>query len=206
MAKRKASTKKKASGASRASGRSARGRASSRRTAGGSRGRARKPQDAIQLLKSDHREVQQLFDQFEKARAPKQQQLAEQICRMLAVHAQIEEEIFYPAAREALRDADLVDEAEVEHASAKDLIAQIEDAAGDDKFEARVKVLGEYVRHHVKEEESEMFKQLQGRKLDLQALGERLLQRKMELMGEAGGAMAGAAMDDNGGAAQGSRS
>ena len=85
--------------------------------------------------------------------------MAEQICQMLTVHATIEEELFYPAAREALgEDADLVDEADIEHASAKELIAQIEGSSPeDDHFDARVKVLGEYIDHHVKEEEGEMF-------------------------------------------------
>jgi hemerythrin superfamily protein len=147
--------------------------------------------DAIKLLKQDHREVERLVDEFERARAPKKAQLAEEICRQLTVHARIEEEIFYPAAREALKEEDLVDEAEVEHQSAKDLIAQIRGSSGDEKFEARVKVLGEYVKHHVREEEKEMFAQLQKRKIDLQALGEQLMQRKQELLG-----MGDAALDD----------
>jgi hemerythrin superfamily protein len=140
--------------------------------------------DAIKLLKQDHREVERLVDEFERARAPKKAQIAEEICRQLTVHAQIEEEIFYPAAREALKEEDLVDEAEVEHQSAKDLIAQIQGGSTEDeKFEARVKVLGEYVKHHVREEEKEMFAQLQKRKIDLQALGEQLMRRKQELLG-----------------------
>lgn len=186
---------KRASGSRTRSGRAAAsGRGSAARSASSSRRRASaRTQDAIKLLKQDHREVEQLFDQFERARANRKQELAEQICQMLTVHAQIEEEIFYPAARQALKKADLVDEATVEHQSAKDLIAQIQGASGaDDLFEAKVKVLGEYIRHHVKEEESEMFKQLNSRKIDLDALGEQLLSRKQQLLGLADGSPAGA--------------
>jgi hemerythrin-like domain-containing protein len=102
----------------------------------------------------------------------------------LKIHTAIEEEIFYPAAREALKDDDLLDEAEVEHASAKDLIAQIEAGSpADDKWDAKVKVLSEYIKHHVKEEQNEMFPQVKKTKLDLKALGALLLQRKEELAG-----------------------
>ena len=113
--------------------------------------RRAKPQDAIQLLRADHRKVQDLFDQFEKARGDdRKAELAQEICTELKVHAQIEEEIFYPAAREVLKEQDLIDEAAVEHASAKDLIAQIEQAQiGDELFDAKVTVLGEYIKHHV---------------------------------------------------------
>jgi hemerythrin superfamily protein len=100
------------------------------------------------------------------------------------VHATIEEEVFYPAAREALgEDADLVDEADIEHASAKELIAQIEGSSPeDDHFDARVKVLGEYIDHHVKEEEGEMFPKVKKAKLDTAALGTALVARKEELI------------------------
>jgi hemerythrin superfamily protein len=151
--------------------------------------------DAIRLLKQDHREVEKLIDEFERARSPKKAQIAAEICRQLGVHAQIEEEIFYPAARAALKSEDLVDEAEVEHRTAKDLIAQIQGGADDGKFEARVQVLGEYVKHHVREEEKEMFAQLQPRKIDLVELGARLMQRKQELLGRAGDGAA-STMDD----------
>jgi hemerythrin superfamily protein len=106
---------------------------------------------------------------------------------MLVVHTTLEEEIFYPAAREALGDEDdLIDEAAVEHASAKDLIAQIQSSdPNDDLYDAKVKVLGEYIDHHVKEEESEMFPKVRKTELDLKSLGESLMQRKEELMGEA---------------------
>ena len=110
----------------------------------------------------------------------------------LTVHAQIEEEIFYPALREAIKETDLLDEAEVEHASAKDLIAQIEEAADvDDMFDAKVIVLGEYIDHHVKEERNEMFvKARAARGLDLVALREQLEIRKEELMSELAGSTA----------------
>jgi hemerythrin-like domain-containing protein len=99
------------------------------------------------------------------------------------VHAQIEEEIFYPAAREAMKDQDLLDEAEVEHASAKELIAQIEAMqAGQELFDARVTVLGEYIRHHVKEEQNEIFPKLKKADIDLKGLGAQLAERKQALM------------------------
>lgn len=144
------------------------------------------PQDAIQLLRADHRKVQALFDQFEKARGDdKKAELAQEICAELKVHAQIEEEIFYPAARKALKEQDLIDEATVEHASAKDLIAQIEQArAGDELFDAKVTVLGEYIKHHVKEEQNELFPQVKKTKLDLKALGRELAERKDALTAE----------------------
>ena len=143
-------------------------------------------QDALALLKADHELVENLFDKFEKAQTDEQKDtLAEQICTELTIHAQIEEEIFYPAVREAIDDEDVMDEADVEHASAKDLIAQIEESqAGDDKFDAKVMVLGEYIRHHVKEEESEMFPQVRKSDLDLKALGSEMAARKAELQSE----------------------
>ena len=142
--------------------------------------------DAISLLTQDHREVSKLFDAFEREESDKAE-TATRVCRMLTVHAMIEEEIFYPAAREALADEgdDLLDEAEVEHASAKELIAQIEAEGQDgDLFEAKVKVLGEYVRHHVKEEESELFPKVKAAELDLNALGKELENRKTALLSE----------------------
>ena len=143
--------------------------------------------DALQLLRADHKRVQSLFDDFEKARSPdRKKQLAEEICRELTVHAQIEEEVFYPAAREVLRSDELLNEAVVEHATAKALIAQIEQGdASDPLVEARVTVLGEYVRHHVKEEHNELFPKVRDTRLDLKALGAALEARKAELLGEA---------------------
>lgn len=145
---------------------------------------ARRPQDAIALLRADHTLVEDLFDQFEKARnASRKQTLATQICLELKFHTQIEEEILYPAARQVLpKEADLLDEANVEHASAKDLIEQIEAGKpGEDYWEAKVTVLGEYVKHHVKEEQNELFPKVRKTKLDLKALGEQLRVRKEEL-------------------------
>lgn len=148
----------------------------------------RRAANAITLLKADHTAVQELFDKYEKTRSDdRKAALAEQICNELKVHTQIEEEIFYPAVREAIRDQDLLDEATVEHASAKDLIAQIEEGKpGDDLFDAKVTVLGEYVKHHVKEEQNELFPKVRKTKLDLQELGEKLQARKEELMGALG--------------------
>jgi hemerythrin superfamily protein len=142
--------------------------------------------DAISLLKQDHQEVSALFEKYESAEDEKSE-IAAEVCNLLTVHARIEEEIFYPAAREALESdqdgEDLLDEAEVEHATAKELIAQIEAANGADHlFDAKVKVLGEYVKHHVKEEESELFPKLKNAKLDLETLGKQLKARKTELL------------------------
>jgi hemerythrin superfamily protein len=149
--------------------------------------------DACSLLDTDHRNVKKMFKEYEElthSRAAsvqqKKRELANQICMELTVHAQIEEEIFYPALREALSETDLLDEAEVEHASAKDLIAQIEGAADvDDMFDAKVIVLGEYIDHHVKEERNEIFvKARAARGLDLVAMRDQLTARKEELMEE----------------------
>jgi hypothetical protein len=157
----------------------------------GSRSRA-STGNALSLLKEDHARVKALFERFEKARGEEQKsKLAETICTELKIHAQIEEEIFYPAAREALEDEELLDEAQVEHESAKQLIAQIEGSGpSGELFDAKVKVLGEYVMHHVKEEEGELFREVRGTDLDLAALGEQLKQRKEQLQSrEQGGPM-----------------
>ena len=144
--------------------------------------------DATTLLAKDHKDVKALFKRYEKltkaeADGSERQELAEQICQMLTVHATIEEEIFYPAVREAEVDEDLLDEAEVEHASAKDLIGQIQSMSPDDDlYDAKVTVLGEYVAHHVKEEEGEIFPKASKAELDLVELGERLKARKEELV------------------------
>ena len=150
-----------------------------------------KSQDAITLLTDDHKKVQKLFKEFEKLVKQEddegKDELAQQICAELTIHAQIEEEIFYPAAREAIEEQDMLDEAEVEHASAKELIEQIESMrAGEELFDAKVTVLGEYVNHHIKEEQDQMFPKVKKAKVDLEALGEELLQRKEELMAEMG--------------------
>jgi hemerythrin superfamily protein len=115
--------------------------------------------------------------------SPDRQALAQRICRMLTVHATIEEEFFYPAARQAGVDPDLLDEANVEHASVKTLIAQIESASPDDRlYDAKVKVLGEYVRHHVQEEESELFQECRRKKMDLYGIVMPMATRRAELM------------------------
>lgn len=146
-----------------------------------------KPDDAIKLLKGDHKEVKTLFKQYaDLDDDDEKQSLADKICLALTVHAQIEEEIYYPAAREAIDDDDLLDEAEVEHASAKQLIAEIQAMkAGDRLFDAKVTVLGEYIDHHVEEEEKEMFPESRDSDLDLKALGAQLAARKSELLTEA---------------------
>ena len=144
--------------------------------------------DAIELLKADHEEVDKLFKEYELlADGAKddtaRRDLSTQICGMLAVHAMIEEEIFYPAARAAKVDSALLDEATIEHGSAKHLIAEIGAAqASDSLYDARVKVLGEYIRHHVKEEEGQLFPACRKSEMDLEAVGVRLEKRKAQLM------------------------
>ncbi len=149
---------------------------------------ASRPADAIKLLKDDHKEVKAYFKQYESLEDDAEKQaLADKICLALTVHAQIEEEIYYPATREAIDDDDLLDEAEVEHASAKQLIAEIQAMkAGDRLFDAKVTVLGEYIAHHVEEEEGEMFPESRDSDLDLKTLGVQLADRKAELMAQAG--------------------
>jgi hemerythrin superfamily protein len=146
--------------------------------------------DAIKLLTADHREVKSLFQDYQKlvdhdAEDEEKQPIAEQICAMLTVHAQIEEELFYPAAKEAIKAPDLIDEARVEHASAKDLIAQLRESdPSDELYDAKVKVLGELIDHHVEEEEGEMFPKVRDSGLDLQVLGLAMASRKEDLMAE----------------------
>jgi hemerythrin superfamily protein len=150
------------------------------------------PIDATELLKSDHDKVKQLFDEYEskaEENAPEEerQQLARQICNALSVHASIEEEIFYPVAREAIEETDLLDEASVEHAIAKDLIEQIENMQpSDELFDAKLRVLGEYVKHHIQEEEDQIFPQLTETDIDLEDLGQELAERRQELLADLG--------------------
>ncbi len=143
--------------------------------------------DAIALLKADHRQVEEWFEQFEKAReADRKQELATSICDALKVHTTIEEEIFYPAFLEATEDKDTHHEAEVEHEAAKKLIAEIEDSSPDDEyFHSKVHVLSEMIKHHVKEEERPdgMFSEARKSEMDLDELGEQLAARKAELEG-----------------------
>ena len=153
-----------------------------------------KMKDACDLLDADHKTVKKMFMEFEELTESggskqntkqKKQDLADKICNELTVHAQIEEEIFYPAIRKAIKDDLLMNEAEVEHASAKDLIAQIQEMdAGDPLFDAKVTVLGEYTDHHVKEERTEMFPKARATKVDLVAMRNVLQERKEELMAE----------------------
>jgi len=142
-----------------------------------------KPQDAIALLKEDHRAVEKLFKEFEDAKGEgRKEKLARQICLELTVHTTIEEQIFYPAC-DGKVDEDLLKEAYVEHDAAKLLIAEIEAGSGesDDFFDAKVQVLSEQIEHHVKEEEGELFPQVRKAKIDLDGLGEQLAARKAEL-------------------------
>lgn len=144
--------------------------------------------DATALLRADHQHVNDLFEQYQTTRSQaKKKQLVSEICTALTVHAEIEEEIFYPAVKAALKDKTLVPEAIVEHASLKDLIKQVEGVEPDgEMFDAKIKVLSEFVKHHVKEEQSEMFPKAKGTDLDLKALGAEMAARKEELMTERG--------------------
>ena len=151
--------------------------------------KVQKSEDAIKLLTKDHREVEALFKKFEGAKDDDSEKadIVAQICEALSVHAEIEEEIFYPAAREALSEKgeDLLDEAEVEHASIKSFVAQLEEAEPDEElYDAKVKVLTEYVKHHVKEEEGELFPKVKKTDLDLDQLGAEMFERKTELMAD----------------------
>jgi len=146
-------------------------------------------QDAIALLMADHKKVKKLFSDFDKLKEEGSDEdksaIVEQICNELKVHTELEEEIFYPAVRKAIDDSDLMDEALVEHAGAKDLIAQLEDASLDDElYDAKVTVLGEQIDHHVKEEEGNMFPKAKKAKVDTEALGATMLKRKIALMGK----------------------
>lgn len=142
------------------------------------------PKEAMAMLKADHKLVSGLFDEFEKTRSDaRKTSIVAKICKELKVHAQIEEEIFYPAVKAALKDKELVPEATVEHASVKDLIAAVEGKAPyGEMYDATVKVMAEFVKHHVKEEEKEMFPKARKSKLDMQALGTRMAARKEELL------------------------
>jgi hemerythrin superfamily protein len=144
--------------------------------------------DAVALLKADHKQVADWFEQFESARSEKdKQRLAQQICTALTVHATIEEEIFYPAFLDATGETDLHHEAEIEHQGAKNLIAEIEESSPEDEyFDAKVTVLAELIRHHVNEEEQRdgMFAKAKESDMDLDAVGEQLQTRKEELTDE----------------------
>src|SRR5262245_21675418 len=162
-----------------------------RRTRAHARSRApRRPErpDALRLLAADHERVKAMFARFERARGAAREPLAERICHELTLHTELDEQLFYPRVREAIRNDELMNEAEVEHASARDLIAQIEAASpSDPRYGALVAVLGEYVVHHVKEEEGEMFPRVRRSGLDRQALAEEMQRWKAEHRERKGG-------------------
>jgi hemerythrin superfamily protein len=145
-----------------------------------------KAQDAIKMLRADHKLVNDLFEEYEKARSvKKKKELVEQICSELTIHALLEEEIFYPAVKRALKDKELVPEATVEHGTLKQLIAEVEGKEPDGEiFDARIKVMGEYVKHHVKEEQNEMFPKAKSTKLDMVELGALMMERKEQLLAQ----------------------
>jgi len=157
--------------------------ATAKRTASKKAGRL---PDAIALLRADHKTVSDLFEKFEGTRSPaRKKALVAQICAELTAHARIEEEIFYPAVKQALRDKELVPEATIEHATLKSLIAQVEGVEPDgEMFDAKVRVMSEYVKHHVKEEQNEMFPKVKASKLDLADLGSQMAMRKQELIAQ----------------------
>ena len=149
------------------------------------------PKDALQLLMAEHRDVKAMFQAYRKladaaGRGDERMLLASLICVALTLHTQMEEEILYPAAREVLpRDEDIVDEAYVEHAGARALIAQIKTMTSDQPlYDAKLKVLGEYIDHHIREEETEFFPRLRKTTLDLDAMGEQLAARRKQLMAQ----------------------
>ena len=141
-------------------------------------------QDAIALLRADHKKVSELYAQYETTRSPaKKKALVATICLELSVHARVEEEIFYPAVKAALKDKEMIPEAQVEHASLKELIAQVKDKEPDgEMFDAKIKVMSEYTKHHVKEEQNEIFPAAKKTRLDMQDLGAQIAARKEELM------------------------
>lgn len=147
---------------------------------------ASKGQDATTLLRSDHKVVSALFAQYKKARSSAdKKEIVAQICMELKVHAQIEEEIFYPAVKSAMKDKTLIPEATVEHATLKTLLAQVENVPPEgEMFDAKIKVLSEYVQHHVEEEQNEIFPKAKATRLDMMELGAQLAERKAELLAE----------------------
>lgn len=147
--------------------------------------------NAFTLLKDDHKKVKKLFKEFQSIKKrddsdERKSELTKEICREIKVHTQLEEEIFYPSARQAIGDEDVMEEAGIEHASVKQLVSQLESMEpGDPHYDAIVKVMSEYVEHHVREEEDQMFPMLKKAKLDAKGLGEQITRRKEELMGDA---------------------
>jgi hemerythrin superfamily protein len=163
-------------------------RKSNRSQAAGRKGEARaESMNVFDLLEQDHREVEEWFDEYDELEKDdeRKSELSEKICTALKVHAQIEEEIFYPQARKVTKDDDLIDEALVEHSTVKNLIAEIEAMeVGEELYDAKIRVLGEMVKQHIKEEEDELFPEVQSAKVDVEALGKELAERKEELMPE----------------------
>ena len=151
-------------------------------------GRQQAARNAFDVLEQDHREVEEWFDEYDELKdsdEDRKAELAEKICLALKVHAQIEEEIFYPQAREASGDNDLINEAVVEHATVKNMISEIEEMeVGEEFYDAKIRVLGELVKQHIKEEEEELFPELQSTKMDLDAVGKELAERKQDLIAE----------------------
>ena len=168
----------------------------------GSRSGTTARNEIIEMLKEDHKRAKKAFREFEKL-DPEQnpeecEALVQQTCAELTLHATLEEEIFYPAARGVLEEADLIDEAEVEHMTAKQLIEQLRTmSSGDDKYAAMFTVLGEYIKHHIKEEEGEMFPQLTRAKLDWDGLCDEMNARRAELTEELLPEQAAAAEDED---------
>lgn len=147
--------------------------------------------DAIEMLKDDHRQVEGLFREYEELAAADEldakEAVAAEICEKLTVHAQLEEEIFYPAARQALDEPELVDQAEEEHADARQLISEIEEMSPeDDAYDATLKALVAAIARHVEEEENEMFPKLEEAGLETESLGEQMAERRQEIMDELG--------------------
>jgi hemerythrin superfamily protein len=142
-------------------------------------------EDAAKLLAEDHRKVEKLFEEFKKLTsgdAEQKEDLVRMACAELKIHAMLEEEIFYPAVREKLNETSLIDEAQVEHTVVKQLIGELEEMTPDQElYDAKFTVLGEYVQHHVAEEENKIFPQVKKAKVDMHALGKKIRQRKQEL-------------------------
>jgi len=156
-----------------------------------SRGNSKAKNDIIEMLTADHQRVKRAFREGERLAQQGDMEalepLVQQTCAELTVHAQIEEAVFYPAVREAIKEPELIDEAEIEHASAKELIAQLQGMRAEDpKFAAIFKVLGEYVKHHIKEEESELFEQLNRTGIQWEPLLQEMQELRAELMAEQG--------------------
>ncbi len=148
---------------------------------------AQKP-DAVALLKADHRKVEELFEKFKKAQSDGNEALVLEICTELSIHAMLEEEIFYPACQKAIGEADIVNEAYVEHDGAKVLIAELMESDADDEFfDAKVSVLSEMIKHHVAEEEKSLFPQAEKAGLNMAALGAKMLARKEALVAKFAG-------------------